>query len=216
MIILAIDTALEACAAGVSVDGSSPIIVTETIGRGHAERLFGIVDAVLAKAGIALAEIERFAVATGPGSFTGIRVGIAAVRGFALVTKAPALGLSTLAIHAEEARMMAGPVPVLAVLPAKGGDVFGQIFAAEGSALDKPAVAPIVDFLTPAAKLGARVAGAGAEDIPGVEIIHRHSVPDMTAMLRLAARSEPDGLPPRPLYVRPPDAAPAKPAIARR
>lgn len=216
MIILAIDTALEACAAGVSVDGAVPIVITETIGRGHAEHLFGIVDRVLAKAEIALADVDRFAVATGPGSFTGIRVGIAAVRGFALVTKTPMLGLSTLAIHAEEARMMAGAVPVLAVLPAKGDEVFGQFFKAEGTALDEPVVAPMSVFLERVRELGAVLAGAGAVETAGTEVIHSHSAPDMASMLRLAARTAPDERPPRPLYVKPPDAAPAKPAIARR
>ena len=112
MNLLAIDTALEACSVGVAVDGGSPVFVSETIGRGHAERLFGMISAAMEQAGIGYAALDRIAVTIGPGSFTGIRVGIAAARGLALVTGCPVAGIGTLAVLAESARAAAGTVPV--------------------------------------------------------------------------------------------------------
>src|SRR5215207_11035135 len=109
--ILALDTSLEDCAVAIAA-GGRVTLVRETIGRGHAERLFGMVEAALAEAGLRLADIDRFAVTVGPGSFTGIRVGVAAARGFALATGKPAVGISTLAAHAAAARTIAGRVAV--------------------------------------------------------------------------------------------------------
>ena len=115
MNILAIDTALEACSVGLSIDGrSAPILRSEIVERRHAERLFALVEAVLDEGGVKMSDVERYAVTVGPGSYTGIRVGVAAIRGLALVTKAPAAGYSTLAVHAETARAKAGRVAVLA------------------------------------------------------------------------------------------------------
>lgn len=217
MNLLAIDTALEACAVGLAAGGAKPIIHTEVIGRGHAERLFAMIEAVTTEGGIGLDRIDRFAVTTGPGSFTGIRVGIAAVRGFALVTKTPALGFSTLAVHGETARRMAGPVPVMAMLPAKGGEVFFQMFDAEGVALTAPSVGPLADAIEAAKNAGARLAGAGAASAEAdLDPIHTQSSPDVVSLLRLAETAIADGNAPRPLYIKPPDAKPAYSPISRR
>src|SRR3954449_1964487 len=116
MRLLAIDTTLEACSVGVSAaDARPPVTISEVIGRGHAERLIGMVQSALNEAGLTVADLERIAVTIGPGSFTGVRVGIAAVRGLTLVTSCPAVGIGTLAVIAERARALAGARPVLAV-----------------------------------------------------------------------------------------------------
>lgn len=221
--ILAIDTSLEDCAVAIAA-GSRVAIVRETIGRGHAERLFGMVEAALAEAGLRLGDIDRFAVTTGPGSFTGIRVGVAAARGFALATGRPAFGISTLAAHAAEARAMAGRVSVLAVLPAKGGEAFAQLFLADGSSAGLPEAAQHAALAILAFDAGAVLAGAGADAVaaawpsfPAPEIVHCRSAPDIRTVLDLASFAGPEASPPRPLYIRPPDAAPATGfAVARR
>lgn len=216
MNILAIDTALEACSVGIGRDASEALIQSEIIGRGHAERLIDMVRTAMAEAGLTFADLDRFAVTTGPGSFTGIRVGIAAIRGFALAMGAPAYGFSTLAVHAESARAIAGPSPVMAMLPAKGGEVFAQMFDADGTELMPAAVGPIGPFFEQAAQAGAAFAGAGAEvELLGRAPIHMQSSPDIAALLRLARRETALAEPPQPLYVKPPDAKPARPAIAR-
>ena len=220
MNILAVDTALDACSVGIAQGDPARLVKrSEIVSRGHAERVFGMIDEALAEAGIAIGDIDRFAATVGPGSFTGIRVGIAAVRGFALVTAKPAIGVTTLAAHAETARAEAGSRPILAALPAKGGEVFAQLFDAEGGALSDPDVGPPERFAALALEAGAALAGAGADvvatAVPGLPVIHRQSAPDIAAVLRLAAEAEPAEAP-RPLYIKPPDAIPARAAIARR
>ncbi len=221
MRLLAIDTSLEACAVGIAAGDAARILRSETIGRGHAERLFAMIAEALDAAGMTLADVDRFAVTVGPGSFTGIRVGIAAVRGFALATGKPAIGLSTLAVHAAAAREMAGSVPVLSALPGKGGDVFAQLFAADGSPAASAGNGPPAPFAAAAVAAHAVLAGAGADRVAsggadGARIVHRASAPDLAAFIRLALATEPSGEAPRPLYLRAPDAAPAAPGLAMR
>jgi len=97
MLILAIDTALDACAAGVLDTDSSKLIAQESqpMKRGHAEALMPLIARVMKASGISFASLDRIAVTTGPGSFTGLRVGLSAARGIAL---AAGLALLTLPI----------------------------------------------------------------------------------------------------------------------
>ena len=139
MNLLAIDTALEACSVGVAAAGGAPVLRSEIIGRGHAERLFGMVSSAMAEAGVAFPALDRIAVTTGPGSFTGIRVGIAAARGLALVVGCPVIGIGTLPLVAAAARDGHGPRPVLAVLDAKRDEVYAQAFDPAGVPLSDPA-----------------------------------------------------------------------------
>ena len=223
MRMLAVDTALEACSVGVVRPGSATVLMTETIGRGHAERLFGMLEAAMAEAGLDFSDLDRIAVTVGPGSFTGLRVGIAAARGLALVTGCPVVGIGTLAVIAERARAMVGPVPVLAVLDARRGEVYAQLFRENGDAATAPAVNSPTSFaalVTPAIML----AGAGAAlvareanaDAPS-RIVHAESAPDIGALVRLGLAAPAPATPPRPLYLRPPDAKPqAAAAVPRR
>src|ERR1700733_15733903 len=86
MLILAIDTALDACAAGVLDTDAARLIAQESqpMRRGHAEALMPLIGRVIRQAGIAFAALDRIAVTTGPGSFTGLRVGLSASRGLRL------------------------------------------------------------------------------------------------------------------------------------
>src|ERR1700731_2006240 len=99
MRVLAIDTALDACSAAVLDTAAAGITASETlaIGRGHAEALLPLVARVMDRAGVEFAELDAIPVTTGPGSYTGLRVGISAARGIALAAGKPAIGLSTLA-----------------------------------------------------------------------------------------------------------------------
>lgn len=222
MRLIAIDTALEDCAVGV-IDGAREILISETIGRGHAERLMGMVAAAMEEAGLAYRDLDRIAVTVGPGSFTGLRVGIAAARGLALTTGVPAIGIGTLAVHAETARHEIGATPVLAVLAAGRGELYGQSFAADGAPAGPPEAAPAATF---ARRLGANtlIAGSGAPalaEILGDEArartVHQRSAPDLAALCRLGAAAPLTGQAPRPLYLRPPDAKPQTAGrIARR
>jgi tRNA threonylcarbamoyl adenosine modification protein YeaZ len=97
MRVLAIDTALEACSAAVLDSGRGGITASETVAmtRGHAEAVMPLIARVMDLADVEFAELDRIAVTTGPGSFTGLRVGISAARGIALAAGKPAIGLST-------------------------------------------------------------------------------------------------------------------------
>lgn len=222
MRLLAIDTALEACAVGV-IDGTRMVLKSEVIGRGHAERLMGMIADAMAEAGLAYSDLDRIAVTVGPGSFTGLRIGIAAARGLALATGAPAVGIGTLAVHAETARHEIGDTPVLAVLAAGRGELYGQSFAADGTPDGPPEAAPAETF---ARRIAANtlIAGSGATvlvEILGNEArartVHTRSAPDIASLCRLARLAPLTGQPPRPLYLRPPDAKPQAAArIARQ
>ena len=161
MNLLAIDTALDRCSVGLALAGRPAASVSETIGRGHAERLFGMIAGVMDEAGLEFAALGRIAVTVGPGSFTGVRVGIAAARGFALVTGCPVAAIGTLDALAEAARALAGPIPVMAVLDARRDDVYAQAFDAAGAPLWPAEAAPASIFATRLAP-GMALAGSGA------------------------------------------------------
>ncbi len=209
MRLLVIDTALEACSVGV-VDGERTIVRSENIGRGHAEILMGQVESALAEANLEFADLDRIAVVVGPGSFTGLRVGIAAARGFALVTGKPALGIGTLSVHAAEAK----GGPVLATLAAGHGEIYGQFFAADGSEAGPARVASPEVF---AAELTAAMAlsGSGADLVIAAlpmdvrpRVIHRNAASDIATLCRVALIAPDPTAAPKPLYIRPPDAKP--------
>lgn len=220
MNLLAIDTALEACSVGVAVPGRPPVLRSEIIGRGHAERLFGMMSAAMAEAGLAFATLDRIAVTVGPGSFTGIRVGIAAARGLALVVGCPVVGIGTLAVVAAAAREVGGPVPVLAVLDARRDEVYVAAFAADGMPHAPPAVltpAAAAALVAPGMVLAGSGAGLVAAAMPSpAAVVAVPPVPDVAALLRLAAAAPAPEGPPRPLYLRAPDAKPQAAGVARR
>ncbi len=194
--------------------GGITVLRSEIIGRGHAEMLLPTIEAALAEAGIGIGEIGRIAVTVGPGSFTGIRVGVAAARGLALVTGAATIALTTLEIHAEAAMPEARGRPVLVVIDGRRGDLYGQAFSAEGAPLGLPRAARAEAFARDAADLGAMLAGSGAMAVAAAaglaadRILHTLSAPDPAAVLRLALQRKPDTAPPKPLYLRPADATP--------
>ena len=102
MLILAIDTALDACAAGVLDTDAGRLIAQESLPmkRGHAEALMPLIARVMKASGVAFMSLDRIAVTTGPGSFTGLRVGLSAARGIALAAAKPVVGLTTLTAYA--------------------------------------------------------------------------------------------------------------------
>src|SRR5262245_20848234 len=102
MLFLAIETALDDCSAAALHSDHPAIFASETqaMQRGHAEALMPLIARVMDGAAIEFRELDRIAVTTGPGSFTGLRVGISAARGIALAAGKPAIGLTTLAAFA--------------------------------------------------------------------------------------------------------------------
>src|SRR3954468_5049331 len=145
MRVLAIDTALGACSAAVFDAERGDIIASETVAmsRGHAEAVMPLIARVMDLADIEFAELDRIAVTTGPGSFTGLRVGISAARGIALASGRPAIGLSTLAGFAAPYIAAHDSSPVVAVIDARHEHVYLQVFGAGGRTVVPPRIAPI-------------------------------------------------------------------------
>lgn len=213
MILLAIDTALENCSVGLQSGGVVHLRV-DTIGKGHAERLMPMIAAVLDEAGTTAAALSRIVVSVGPGSFTGLRVGISAARGLALVNRIPVVGISTLESHAALAARERAPEsarPILALLPARGDELYGQLFSAALDPLDEPALGSSAQFAALADMVDADLAGAGAPRLERPErVIHDRSAPDIAMLLERGASLDPVSHPPKPLYIKPPDAQPQR------
>src|SRR3979409_113665 len=140
MRVLAIDTALEACSAAVFDSDRGGITASESVAmaRGHAEAVMPLLARVMDLAEIEFANLDRIAVTTGPGSFTGLRVGIAAARGIALAAGKPAIGLSTLsALAAPHVASRAGDT-IMAAIDGRNEQVYFQVFAPSGSTIVAP------------------------------------------------------------------------------
>lgn len=132
--ILAIDTSAGQCAVAL-LDGARWEVRAEPMTRGHAEALFPMIDAVLAAMGAKHSDLGRVAVCTGPGSFTGLRVGIAAARGLALGCGIPSVGVTRF-----EALATARGGPCRIALPGRGGTIFVQDFDAQGMPEGEPQI----------------------------------------------------------------------------
>src|SRR5258705_13133895 len=123
MLVLAIDTALDACAAAVLDTDSTKIIAQESqaMKRGHAEALMPLIARVMKASGVAFTALDRIAVTKGPGSFTGLRVGLSAARGIALAAGKPVVGLTTLSPYAAPVVSEDGEHPVISPIEARHG-----------------------------------------------------------------------------------------------
>ena len=217
MRVLAIDTALGACAAAVLDSQAGAILAAESIGmmRGHAEAVMPLIARVMDAARCEFVELNRIAVTVGPGSFTGLRVGISAARGIALAAAKPAIGLSTLsALAAPHVAARTGDT-IIAAIDARNEQVYFQVFAPNGVTV----VTPRLDRVRAAVRavpVGPTViTGSGAllvaahwpsgSPVPRVE---DHAAPDIGWVARLGAAAQEEGAPPKPLYLRRPDARP--------
>nr|WP_159465998.1 tRNA (adenosine(37)-N6)-threonylcarbamoyltransferase complex dimerization subunit type 1 TsaB [Scandinavium goeteborgense] len=123
MRILAIDTATEACSAALWNDGTTTAHF-ELCPREHTQRILPIVQDILTKTGTALTELDALAYGRGPGSFTGVRIGIGIAQGLALGADLPMIGVSTLATMAQGAWRKTGATRVLAAIDARMGEVY--------------------------------------------------------------------------------------------
>jgi tRNA threonylcarbamoyl adenosine modification protein YeaZ len=218
MRVLAIDTALEACSAAVLDTDRQAIVATETLvmTRGHAEAVMPLIARVMDRAKIEFRQIDRIAVTTGPGSFTGLRVGISAARGIALAAGKPAIGLTTLAGFAAPHIAESDVRPVVAAIDARHGHVYLQAFGTGGRTLVQPKIAPLRDAVRSALVGQARIVGSAADMIaaawpktePPPALVEQRGAPDIAWIARLGAAATDAHAPPKPLYLRAPDAQP--------
>lgn len=220
MYILAFDTCLDGVSVAVArADPAGVRVLWETSERrraGHAERLMPMIIAALAGAGVGFAEIGRIAATCGPGSFTGVRTGIAAARALALAIGCPAVGVGCLAAIACGARAELGQAsagrPLAVALDARLGMVYFQLFDATAQARGAPlllapqACAQALGS-TPAIVVGSAAAAVVQAGAAGAEARLPEAEPRASVLALLAA--EPAvGQPLKPLYLRAPDAKP--------
>ncbi len=232
MNILALDTSMGACGAAVLRAGGTRqdlFARAELMARGHAEALMPMVADVLAEAGLAAADLDLIAATLGPGSFTGVRIAIAAARGLALATGAKLWGTDSLTVMARvalaEANLGQSGRPFAVAVDARRSMLYFALFDAGGQRLAGPVlIAPGEAVAELPADLAVAV-GSGAELLRDAAKMRGRPVetalPDLQpdastlAMLALAAGKTLPSL--RPLYLRPPDAKPqATATLARR
>jgi tRNA threonylcarbamoyladenosine biosynthesis protein TsaB len=225
MNILAFDTCLGACSAAVGLDVGGPaqriIARCERRDTGHAEALLPMVRDVMAAAALDFEAIDRVAVTTGPGTFTGTRIGISAALGFSLVRRVSVVGASSLALMASQAAELLPRWPAAADLAVavdvRRDQVYIQLFGAGGRvALGPPLLLDVAD----AARLGGDrpivLVGSGSEAVAAAARREEREAaaelpdlqPDARHLVHMAYTLPPATKPLRPLYLRAPDAKP--------
>ena len=218
MRVLAIDTALAACAAAV-LDTSDGIVASETspMVRGHAEALMPLIARVMKQSGLTFRDLDRIAVTIGPGSVTGVRVGLAAARGFGVATNVPVVGISTLSVYA--APYLAGnnsKTSVVAAIDARHQHVFLQVFGPGGQTLVSPRLAPLSEAIRAASSAPACLVGSAAravadglsKHVPAPRTVDAREAPDIGWVAQIGAVTTPPQSAPNPQYLRAPDAQP--------
>ena len=213
---LAIDTAANLCAACVyDIDAGRELgRVVLDIGKGHAEQLVGVIEETLRMSNIGYAALGGIAVATGPGSFTGIRVGVATARGLALALKIPAIGVTTLEAIAEETRIALRGKPVMVAIDARRGECYATVHDEFGKMLHVPAVTGLEEAVALAGKYGPVLAGSAAGMIAEAAAPRKFQIGSLSATAdigvyaRLAGQKDWKGERPKPFYLREPDAKP--------
>ena len=222
MRILAIDTALNVVSACVwdSEDAIAAAVETLPIERGHDEHLLPLIERVLARCDGGLEAIDRIAVTIGPGSFTGIRIGIAAARGIGLVRAIPVIGVPSLVAFAAPFIGKDGAA-VAALIDARHGQVYAHVFSPAGKTIVEPRALPIASAV--------RLLGSGPLILTGnaapvaaieawstglrAEVAGNTGAPDIIYVARLGMLADPAAAPPVPLYLNPANAKPAAPSV---
>jgi tRNA threonylcarbamoyl adenosine modification protein YeaZ len=231
MNILALDTSMGACSAAVLLASGGTqrvVLCEERMARGHAEALMPMVAEVMTGAGLDFSALDLVAATLGPGSFTGVRIAIAAARGFALATGAHLWGTDSLTVMAKaalESGMVGDNRPFAVAVDARGERIYFGLYDAAGRKLAGPL---LLEAREAAALLPAELAAAvgnGAAHLAEAAFLRGRLVdaklpdlqPNASALAELALEAD-ETLPTlRPLYLRPPDAKPqAAASVARR
>lgn len=213
--ILIIDTALDTCQAALG--GMDGTILTEkhmSMHRGHAEHIIPMIETLLADNDSDYTHIHMIAVTVGPGSFTGLRTGIAAARGLSIALNIPAIGITTLEAHAIDLAYHHSDSYIAIALDARHGNVFGQIFTSNGKAIDEPRVDTLPVFTAALPQHNILLAGSAAQYVAEIAsplgkdttIAHQNAAPNLRGILKAALTKSQDNTSLTPLYLRPPNA----------
>lgn len=221
MTILAFDTSMAACSAAILPSGAaSPVQRFEPMDRGHAEALFPMIEAVMAEAGCAFGDLTKLAVTIGPGSFTGVRAGVAAARGFALAAHLPVVAATSLEVMARglvrRTRELERAGGFMVAHDARREEFYVQGFTAAGEPLFAPRLCGVSEAADALVQGMGLAVGSGAAAVAleaarqGREL--RTAFPDLLPeacdLAAIAAARSPESRPVVPLYLRAPDAKP--------
>lgn len=212
--LLAIDCSASLCAACV-YDAEAGRELGRSVldlGKGHAEHLMAVIAEALKNAGLAYRALGAIAVSVGPGSFTGVRVGVSTARGLALALKIPATGITTLEALAGETQERFPHTPVLVALDGGRGEIHAALYDRSMIVRYGPAVATLPQMVEMAVREAPVLAGtqaAGIAEAAGgaFDFGPLGATADIAAYARLAAARGP-GEKPHPLYLRAADAKP--------
>lgn len=216
MRILAIDTALEACSVAL-IDGDAVVAREhQAMVRGHAEALMPMIARLRDEAALDFATLDRIAVTVGPGSFTGLRVGIAAARGIGAAAAKPVVGITTLAAFAAPLIAADTSTPVAAAIDARHGHVFLQALDGDGTTRIKPTFISVTDAVRRIAPYAPRIVGNAADilaaawpqDEPMPVAIAPQAAPLIDWVGWLGTVADPEASPPKPYYLKAADAQP--------
>ena len=225
MKILAIDTALPAVSVCVIEAGAEQPLASESMAmeRGHAESLMPIIERVVGKLEGGFTALDRVAVTVGPGSFTGIRVGISAARAIGLALSIPVVGVSTLSAFAAPIIINHPKSLVGIAIDARHGNVYFAAFA-DGKLIVPPRIATVREALRSIGTGHLLLAGSGAPMLAieawsvgqPVEVVGDLIAPDIGYVARLGMVADPENALARPLYLKAPDAKPTNNTVQAR
>lgn len=205
---LAVDTALGACSVAILDNDQLLAHRFVIMQRGHAEALAPMVEAAMKDASLNYVSLDRLAVTTGPGTFTGQRVGLAFMRALRMALDIPLAGLTTLSVMAHQAMAECRVGTGVVLHDARRGEVYLEVC---GSIALPPRLLPFEDALASIVEIHEPIVLAGTAAVHAKPhlpdaVLSNVLQPDAVWVGKLAlAAPEPDG-PPRPLYLRPPDA----------
>jgi tRNA threonylcarbamoyl adenosine modification protein YeaZ len=216
--ILAIDTALGLCSACVFDTVSDAAISSESVpmDRGHAEALMPLIERVINRVEGGFATLDRVAASIGPGSFTGLRVGLAAGRAIGMATDIPVVGVNTLSAFAAPLLGQSSDKWIASVIDARHSHVYLQLMGSDGKLALPPQIISIDDAIVAIGSKPFRIVGSAAtllgtalsEAGQSPEVAPDRAGADIDWIARLGAIDNPEFAPPSPLYLRPPDALP--------
>lgn len=214
MLVLAFDTSHDNCSVAISYNGSLVASELKQMQQGHAENLLPMIERVRSQANISYDALDLIAVTTGPGTFTGVRVGLAAARALSLALDVSLLGVSTLEILARSAKFQIVDdfSGIIASIDARRGQIYMQAFDASAEAITEPVVYTIGTHMALEAIGTGFIVGSGAKNLlstfPDWRIFEEIRYPD-AAFLAITAGHWGDRVgchPPAPNYLRAPDA----------
>ncbi len=206
MKLLAVDTTFSACSAALLEDKVVLASAREVMDRGHAEFLAPMVEGVMKEAGCDYPELDRLAITTGPGTFTGQRIGLAYMRALKVALKKPLTGVTSLGAMVAEAREKTGCAHAAAIHDARRGEVYLEMDDSAPEILKfEDAVAKLIPHADGLALAGT-AAKAVAEKLSGKLTVTDILAPDAVWVAKIAADMPADDTIPRPLYLRAPDA----------